>query len=64
MCNHCERDPRDEIAEATEALQGVVRMLSETGDSCTAAVLRLIEERLSPAADKIGHYVPRGHPLA
>ena len=66
MCNHCTSDPRDEVGTAASALVGLLHLLAEGRSNGTvpvdglAALCGLIEDRLSPAAQQLQDYVPRG----
>ncbi|MDF1804713.1 hypothetical protein [Thalassovita sp.] len=60
----CEQpDPRDEVFIASEALYGVIEMLTETnrqvGTTGLEYVLRCIHERLEPAAKAITGFQPK-----
>lgn len=57
-------DPRDAVSEAADALCCLMLLASQAQDDlpCTriASALRLILDRLEPAADALHDYVPRG----
>lgn len=64
MCNKCNDDPRDDIANAEAALGGLSRLLDELPhDSDMPArvlspLVRLIHDRLDDAASSIQDYRP------
>lgn len=64
MCSECRReeDPRDTILEASQALDGVVALLTESpGDvdkRSMEVLLRPLAERLVPAAIRVLDFRP------
>lgn len=69
MCNHCNADPRDEIAFGAKALRGLRDLVSEIDQGKSsfevvqpggvAELLDMVETRISRAMLKLQDYVPR-----
>lgn len=61
MCDQ-EIDPRDAVATATDALQGLCLLVGECDDEVPArpmaALLRLVYDRLAPADMALAKYRP------
>ncbi len=58
-------DPRDAVSEATSALLCLMLLVSSSAESTVhsqslASSLRLVLDRLEPAAEELANYVPRG----
>ena len=69
MCNHCSSDPRDEIIYGANALRAIRDLVSDVGEKKQqfvnlgpqelAELLGMVSDRISDAADKLIHYIPR-----